>query len=184
MEEVNRPKIAPQLFLDNDGVMANFNKLAREILGMEPRDFEDAYGSKQFWRELQDYRSPEGLGFFESLELMPDAMTLFNAIKHLDPIILTGAPQGDWARGQKLRWRKKRFSETRMIVCPSKDKIKYIEGPGDVLVDDTLKYRQLWEEGGGVFVHHTNARDTIAQLRELVPIWFQHTDRWTPPKVA
>jgi hypothetical protein len=39
--------------------------------------------------------------------------------------------------------------------------------PGDILVDDYLKYRHLWEEAGGVFVHHTSARHTIRQLAEL-----------------
>lgn len=174
----------PRCFLDADGVLANFDKLAHEILGMPSQEFEDTYGAKQFWRELNDYRSPEGLGFFEALDPMPDAMELFNAVKHLTPIILTGAPFGDWAREQKLRWGQKHFPGTEMIVCASKDKIKHIESPGDVLVDDTLKYRHLWEEGGGLFVHHANARDTLTVLRELVPIWFQRTDRWTPPKVA
>ena len=39
--------------------------------------------------------------------------------------------------------------------------------PGDVLVDDFLKYKELWEDAGGVFVHHTSAEQTIAELRRI-----------------
>jgi hypothetical protein len=37
--------------------------------------------------------------------------------------------------------------------------------PGDVLVDDRDKHRRLWEEAGGVFIHHKDARSSIAALR-------------------
>jgi hypothetical protein len=37
---------------------------------------------------------------------------------------------------------------------------------GDVLVDDQDKHRGLWEEVGGVFIHHKTARQTIEALRE------------------
>jgi hypothetical protein len=38
---------------------------------------------------------------------------------------------------------------------------------GDVLVDDTLKHRHLWEEAGGIFIHHKTARESIEQLRTI-----------------
>ena len=37
--------------------------------------------------------------------------------------------------------------------------------PGDVLVDDRDKHRHLWEQAGGVFIHHKGARSSIAELR-------------------
>lgn len=40
---------------------------------------------------------------------------------------------------------------------------------GDILVDDQLKHAHLWEDAGGIFVHHKSARRTIARLRELTP---------------
>jgi len=39
--------------------------------------------------------------------------------------------------------------------------------PGDVLVDDRDKHRHLWENAGGVFVHHSSARASIAELKAL-----------------
>jgi hypothetical protein len=170
----------PQLNLDSDGVLLDFERLGRAILGMDTKLFEKTYGSKRFWGELRDYRQ-NGKGFFECLELMSDAMVLFNAVKHTKPHILTGAPGGTWAPEQKLRRAAVLFPRTKVIVCLSRDKIRHIEKPGDFLVDDTLTHRHLWEDGGGVFIHHTSARESIAALQEQCPIFFQHTDRWTPP---
>ena len=36
-----------------------------------------------------------------------------------------------------------------------------------ILVDDTLKHRHLWEEFGGIFLHHTAAANTLAELTAL-----------------
>lgn len=38
---------------------------------------------------------------------------------------------------------------------------------GDILVDDTLKQRHLWEAMGGTFVHHRDVDTTLGALREL-----------------
>jgi hypothetical protein len=36
---------------------------------------------------------------------------------------------------------------------------------GDALIDDRDKYRRLWEQAGGVFIHHRSAAASIEQLR-------------------
>lgn len=76
---------------------------------------------------------------------MPDAQRLFDAVKHLEPVILTGCPHGGWAESQKQEWAAEHFPGTRVTTCLSIDKRLYMR-PGDVLVDDYLKYRQRWEE--------------------------------------
>jgi hypothetical protein len=173
--------ISPTLFLDCDGVLADFDHLARRIFGMEPKAWEDKHGAGPFWKTLRDYRDPAtGHGFFRSPPLMPDARKLFDAVAHLKPVILTGCPFGKWAEPQKMAWAEEHFPGTKMITCMARDKIAHLENPGDVLVDDKTKFQAIWEEGGGIFVHHTDAESSIAQLREIYPIWFQRTDRWTP----
>jgi hypothetical protein len=157
----------PRLALDCDGVLADFDSLAAEIFGMAPHDFEDVYGSKIFWKTLRDYRDENGHGFFECLPLMPDAMDLFRAVKKFNPIILTGCPLGDWAQPQKLAWAKRHFPNTQMITCMARDKINHLEKPGDILIDDKTKYQHIWEEGGGVFVHHTSTADSLVKLKEM-----------------
>lgn len=153
----------PQLYLDCDGVLADFNSGAAGILGMSPAEFQKRYNPGLLWKKLA--AAPD---FYASLPLMPDAIRLFDAVRHLDPIILTGLPRGNWAAPQKERWAAEHFPDTRIITCMAVDKRKHAQ-EGDVLVDDTLKHRHLWEEAGGIFVHHKNAEETIDALSALFP---------------
>lgn len=151
------------LYLDNDGVLANFDKVADEVLGMPSRDFENLYGSDVFWQRLLDVED-----FFYNLPLMNDAMELYDAVAHLDPIILTGSPSHFSIEGylQKLRWGHKHFPKSIMVVLPSKHKARFCK-PGDTIVDDWPKHKKKWEEAGGNWVVHTSAEDSIQQLKEL-----------------
>lgn len=154
-----------QLYLDCDGVLADFDRAATELLGMPPRAFEKRRGIGAFWREIE--RHPD---FYGTLPLMPDAMRLFEAVRHLDPIILTGVPRGEWAAPQKLRWAAEHFPGTRILTVMAVDKRDHAQ-EGDILVDDQLKHAHLWEGAGGIFVHHVSARTTIVKLAEQgVPV--------------
>jgi len=158
------------LICDCDGVLADFDRLAEQILGMPPGEFEAKYKAKAFWRELRHYRSDDGLGFFESLPLMHDAMHLMDNVRHLNPTILTGCPFGDWAPPQKIRWAEQHFPGIPMITCMARDK-KLHMSPGDILIDDREKHRATWEEAGGIWITHTSAQTSLEQLWEIKPEW-------------
>jgi hypothetical protein len=155
------PTPHPQLFLDCDGVLADFDSAAEQVFGMPSRQAEQRLGPKQFWRKLRNHDD-----FYTSLPLLPDARKLFEAVKHLNPIILTGCPLGGWAEGQKHRWAASHFPGTRMITCMAREKRLHMK-PGDILVDDFLKYKALWEAAGGIFIHHTSADKTIVELHRI-----------------
>ena len=152
-----------QLYLDCDGVLADFERAATALFGMGSRQFEKRYGPPAFWKKIAAH--PD---FYGTLPLMPDAMRLFDAVRHLDPVILTGLPRGNWAAPQKVRWAAEHFPGTRIITCLAADKRQHAR-EGDILVDDTLKYRDLWTGAGGVFVHHRDAESSIAELWEIAP---------------
>ena len=146
------------VYLDCDGVLADFDKRATEILGMPPRAFQRRFGLKRFWGRLAS--TPD---FFAGLDLMPDAMTLYRAVAHLKPVILTGVPHGSWAEPQKRRWAARRFPGVEVITTRAALKREHCS-PGDALVDDTDTHRHLWEAEGGVFIHHRNAAASIRAL--------------------
>lgn len=147
-----------QLYLDCDGVLADFDRGAEAVFGVPPRVFEQRHGRVRFWARLA--QTPD---FFYQLPLMPGATQLFAAVRHLHPVILTGLPRGDWAAAQKVRWAAHHFPGTKIITCFAADKRDHCL-PGDVLVDDTLKYRHLWEEAGGLFIHHRDVEQTLKEL--------------------
>ena len=150
-----------QLFLDCDGVLADFDRAAEAIFHMPAPQAQQQLGQKHFWNTLRRHED-----FYGTLPLLPDALKLFRAVEHLNPIILTGCPLGGWAEAQKHRWAATHFPGTRMITCMSREKRLHMK-PGDILVDDFLKYRELWEDAGGIFIHHTSADRTITQLIRL-----------------
>ena len=147
-----------QLYLDCAGVLAGFDAGAQRLLGMPPQDYVARRGKGAFWKRLA--LAPD---FYGSLPLMPDAHELFDAVKRLDPVILTGLPVGRWAAPQKVRWAAEHFPGTKILTVMAVDKRNHCT-EGDVLVDDTPKHRHLWEEAGGIFVAHKNARESLAEL--------------------
>ena len=151
-----------QVFLDCDGVLADFDRAARQIFGMESREAEDLLGEEEFWRCIRTSGK-----FYRDLPLLPDALELYRAVEHLHPVILTGCPRGGWSEPQKVAWAEQHFPGVHVITCASRDKVLHMKHTGDVLVDDYLKYRKLWEQAGGIFVHHISAQQSIQCLREL-----------------
>ena len=153
----------PRLFLDCDGVLADFDAGAKALLGMTPAEFEARHGRREFWRRIANARD-----FYGTLPEMPDAQRLFEAVRHLKPTILTGLPLGKWAAPQKVRWAAEHFPGVPIITCMARDKHKHMH-PGDVLVDDRDNHRTSYEAEGVVFVHHRSAEDSLSQLAKIFP---------------
>ena len=155
-----------QLYLDCDGVLADFDRSATDILGCAPGEFEERHGAGKFWAALK-----QDANFYRQLKLLPDAVLLIESVRHLKPIILTGYPPS-WKDSvtQKMEWVRRTFGQLQpVIVCESKHKSLFCR-PGDVLIDDRPHYRGLWESAGGRWIHHTSAEDSITQLAQL-SIW-------------
>ena len=85
-----------QLYLDLDGVLADFESGAERLLGMPAQDYQERYGLGGFWKRLATAKD-----FYGGLALLPDAEELYAAVAHLNPVILTGLPIGKWAEPQK-----------------------------------------------------------------------------------
>lgn len=153
----------PRLFLDADGVLANFDNGVERLLGVSFKRFEARHGRGAVWKRLANAEN-----FYGSLDEMPDARLLFDAVKHLEPTILTGLPLGNWAAPQKVEWAMEHFPGVPIITCMARDKHKHMK-PGDVLVDDRENHRAAYEKAGVVFIHHKNAADSLRQLSRIYP---------------
>src|SRR3546814_16504803 len=132
-----------RLYLDCDGVLADFERGATEVFGMPLQEYERRHGLGGFWKALA--RAPD---FYARLPLMTDAMELFDAVRHLDPVILTGCQRGGWEEAEKERWAAANFPGTRLIPCMAVEQRRPCRRSATLLAD-TMKHRHLGAEAGG-----------------------------------
>ncbi len=138
-----------QLYLDLDGVFADFDAQVRILLGAFPWELEDA----DMWHRLSQVK-----WFYRKLTLMPAAMPMYRQLEHHAPIFISGLPlaigEMAFAAQDKTLWVTQHFGySARLITCMSRDKWNFCR-TGDVLLDDRDHYAAKWRGAGGVFVHH------------------------------
>ncbi|WP_265563780.1 5' nucleotidase, NT5C type [Sphingomicrobium arenosum] len=155
----------PALFLDCDGVLADFDGGVKKLTGMDAHAFQKKVGVGGFWKTLA--RAED---FYANLDPLPGALEMVEAVAHLAPTILTGLPMGKWAEPQKRAWGEKWLPGVPMITCMARDKHLYA-APGDVLVDDREKQRAPWEnDGQGRFILHRTPAISLGELAEIYPL--------------
>ena len=153
-----------QLFLDVDGVLADFDGGVVRLTGLTPEQLEEQRGRGGFWKALA-----RAEGFYAHLDLLPGAAELVERVRHLDPVMLTGLPLGKWAAPQKRDWAQRHFPDLKIITCMAADKWRHAR-PGDVLVDDREKARNPWiEKAKGRFVLHRSPEETLEELSWIYP---------------
>ena len=148
----------PRLFVDMDGVLADFDTGYRNLFG----DKSDKELDNVDWKRIRDHG-----GFFESLPPMHDFDHIWQAVEPFNPTIITGCPEDvEEAYANKLAWVHKNIgTHISMIGCKSRDKCLYGK-PGDILIDDWEKYMHLWRGMGGHWITHISAESSVKQLHE------------------
>lgn len=145
-----------RLFVDMDGVLADFDSGYHQRFGIRPSTKADNVD----WDLVRATQ-----GFYEDLPPMPDFSALWDGIRHLNPTVLTGIPKSvEEAAANKRAWVAKWLGpDVPVICCLSAEKYLHAR-PGDVLIDDWEKYRYRWESMGGRWITHTSAEASLAEL--------------------
>ena len=151
------------IYLDMDGVLADFDKEYRKI---DPEKVD----RKKFIYAVMEHK------IFEKLDPMPDAKYLLDYVSKLKDVeieILTSMGTYDYKRGseaqrQKLNWLQKMGIPYRAnFVCAKQEKAKYAGGKC-ILIDDSVGCVVPFRERGGTAILHTNAKDTITELSKII----------------
>ena len=159
-----QPEWNNRLFLDLDGVMADFTAHFIEKFGVHHNTMSQP--------ELKSKVISHG-NFYRHLPLCPGAMEFFLKIQHRNPIILTAVLKDDYFVGaaDKRDWVHETLSPE-LLVLPaygSSSKHLYLQRPGDVLIDDWDPNIRRWTECGGIGIHHRGDFDsTYNTLMEIV----------------
>lgn len=157
--------IAPDriLFLDLDGVMADFDAHFPVLFGCDHREIPD----EEMWGHIDGHGS-----FFRVLPPCPGALEFYNEVRHLYPVILTACPSTGYesVARQKREWVREWLGPEPVVmpVMGRKAKPLFMHNPGDILIDDFERNVKLWREHGGHGIHHRNFTDTRLHLAALL----------------
>lgn len=164
---MRKPKISC-IYLDMDGVIADFSKRYKELYHMEPREAEKKKEFNKFFDEFIETRQ------FETLDLMPGAMEglIFLRKQLVVPtqILSSTANMERYAAisKQKLIWLNTHNVTFTPIFVPGK-RFKYeYAAPDKIIIDDTPSVIDDWRAAGGIGILHTDWQTTLGILQMYV----------------
>jgi hypothetical protein len=155
------------LYLDMDGVVADFDAYAYLTLGLSPS--EGIYPNSE-WEKLRSnprlYRDLEKTPYADELVFQ---CSVFAKRNKFDLKFLTAVPKDNdlpWAFYDKFKWVEKNgFSNIPIMFGPySKDKHMHCK-TGDILIDDRTSNIEEWIAAGGYgILHRTSYEHTLEEL--------------------
>lgn len=170
------------LYLDMDGVVADFDTAAEQFLGIARRE-DYVQGHYKLSRAEWDLLKTQQR-FYRTLPLMQGSDQLVSLARQYRAQLgwelkfLTAVPKNldvPWAFSDKVLWAQEHFPDIPVMFGPlSVDKWRHCR-PGDILVDDRLDNCTQWREQGGWAIQ---VRDrSLAQACELLAQDLVNRDR-------
>ena len=162
------------IYLDMDGVLADFERGVKELCGREPLSQNgkrrDPKQDDLMWERIRKTDH-----FYDRLEPMPGAKEMFDAVfgAYGDRCeILTGIPKEKrgivTAAEDTVSWMKRILSDQiKVNICYRAEKILKCTGPGTILIDDLKKNIDEWQAAGGTGILHRSAEETMKELKNL-----------------
>ena len=161
----------PTIYLDMDGVVADFDAVASKIIGRshsanEPWPPND-------WAKLRSHQR-----MYSYLPLMPDAKKLVTTVVELankynyDVIFLTAVPRENdfpWAFQDKMEWKQRYFGDIPIWFGPYSDDKQVRTKTGDILIDDRKSNIEQRKQAGGIgILHHGSVDESITKLENYL----------------
>ncbi len=159
------------IYLDMDGVVANFDKRFKDLSGLIPQEYVDKYGLSKFW-DLIDKKHK--VAFWRGIEVMPGAEKLVNYVSKYPYEMLTAPSVRKESVIGKSLWVKDKVgtlypSQPKVTYRPAK--LKHTVKPNltkyDILIDDKKSTIDNWNSAGGTAIFYVNADQVIGELKNL-----------------
>lgn len=155
------------LYLDMDGVVADFNEYAYRIHGFESEvEYPD-----NLWNQIA--QNPR---LYRDLKKTPYADDLveycrkFAKANNYNLYFLTAVPKSNrlhWAFYDKVEWARTYFSDVPVHFGPfSQDKHVHCKA-NDILIDDRISNITDWRNANGIGILHETFEKTINELRKI-----------------
>jgi 5'(3')-deoxyribonucleotidase len=159
------------IYLDMDGVVADFDAEASKIIGR-------SHSANERWPDHDWIKLRAFPRFYRDLPLMPDARRLVATVLDLadqtnrDVRFLTAVPQDNdfpWAFQDKVTWKQRHFGDIPIWFGPYSHDKQLWARPGDILIDDRRSNIEQWQAAGGHgILHHGDVDQSLDQLRTII----------------
>lgn len=170
---------------DWDGVHADFNGHSEALFGAQPRELTfdcpergHIKGDAALWAHVE---SEKGKTFWIDAPVFYGSPELFAIAEPYGVQFVTGCPSTGFERAAAEKTEKINalFPGVPVQTCRSKDKTRYMQEPGDILVDDFHVNNIRWKKAGGYAVRYENHKQAVRDLKkallkqfpEIVPPW-------------
>ena len=161
----------PNIYLDMDGVVADFDKRFEDLSGMLPQAYVDKHGLNAFWDLIDEKHK---VAFWRGIELMPGAKQLVDFVSQYPYQMLTAPSVKKQSVIGKGLWVKDKVG----TLYPSKPKVFYRKAKekhmvkpnltkNDILVDDRADTIGRWVGAGGTGILYQSADQVINDLKNL-----------------
>ena len=161
------------VYLDMDGVIADFDAGIKKILGYSEKDTNIHYPDSDWAKIRKNQR------LYLDLPRMPDAQRIIDIARvfrdklNWNLLFLSAIPAGNdmpWSFWDKCQWAQKHYPDIPVHFGPyAHDKHKHCK-PGDILVDDRSSSIIEWKNAGGlaVEVKVNRYQDAIIEFDQLL----------------
>jgi hypothetical protein len=154
-----------KLFVDMDGVLADFEKRYRALFGAEPGENRDVKFSER-WRYFVDDDN------FETLDLFPgstDLLIYLESLKNVQIAILGstgGFADHNVIVQQKMKWLRYHDISFPAIFVPGKRYKRNYAEASSILIDDTPDIIDNFKKYGGAAILHKDVKVTIDYVED------------------
>lgn len=155
-----------KVYLDMDGVIADFELRYHELYKENPRD---SRKNKDFGGNFRHFIDTKQ---FATLDMMPDAMELLTYLRGISvPIEILSSTareeEHEAIAAQKRMWLQTHNIGYKANFVPGASKKYKFATPDSIIIDDTESVIDEWIKAGGKAIWHKNAKDTIKILQIL-----------------
>ena len=178
ISSLNEQEITPldkskvKIYLDMDGVLADFNQRFKSLAGMEPNEFESKYGKTAFWDFIDE--GDNKIRFWVGIPVMNGAKELVDLASKYNYSVLTAPSIKKQSRLGKNLWVRNHTGD----LFPSKPSVifkraseKHLVKPeltkNDILVDDKKSTIDNWNAAGGTGIFYKNISQVLNDLGKL-----------------
>lgn len=156
------------IYLDMDGVMADWNSGVADIIGYRKEDSNTRYPTEDWEKIKSNERIYRDLPVMEQAQELATIARQFRDRLGWGLLFLTAVPKGNdvpWAFWDKCLWAQKHFSDIPVHFGPfAKDKQTHVKS-GDILIDDRHSNIEEWRNKGGIGIEVFDGDLSAAILR-------------------